>query len=327
MYSKIEDLSIELWLEIFTYLKIRHQFNAFFNLNKRFNQILLSYQNHFTLKNNNEDTQYLLKYVIPYLTHHNNVSGLRLEKTNKIDLIYNTKLLYFPCLTTLFIHRLHITKDFLNLFEQNSIHLRYLNISSIVSGNKILLYQLLEKILLLSNLQICHLRLGISMSTNQLQISSKSSIKNLKLIGTYENLFIDRLIILLQYLPYLQSLHIITNQINFSSTKNICCLVPISNFTLNISEFNISFVQLTNFLLCVTPNVQEFKIICRNSIQNINYLNYQEWKIFIQSLSYLKKLTLDIHRSNNIDEQIWNKKCEILNNLMIENHIILHIGK
>ncbi|CAF2713658.1 unnamed protein product [Rotaria sp. Silwood2] len=330
MHSKIEYLSIELWLEIFTYLKIRHQFNAFFNLNKRLNRILLSYQVHFTLKNNDEDTQYLLKYVLPYLTQQENVTGLRLENTNKVDLISNAKSLYFPRLTTLFLHRLHITKDFLSLFQKNSTHLRYINISSIVSGDKILLHQLLEMILSLSNLRTCRLCLGISMSPIQLRFSSKSSIKNLKLIRIYENFFIDRFIILLQCLPYLQSLHIIANQINFSSTKNtnnIYCTVPISSFTLNINKVNVSFVQFTNFMLCVTPYLQDLNFICRTSVQNLNYLNHREWMIFIQSLPNLKKVTLDIYPSNDIHEQIWNKKCQILVDLMIKNHIILRIGK
>ncbi|CAF1276754.1 unnamed protein product [Rotaria sordida] len=330
MYSKIEDLSIELWLEIFTYLKIRHQFNTFFNLNKRLNQILLSYQSHITLKNNDEDTQYILKYVSPYLIHRENVTGLRLENTNKVDLSNNAKLLYFPRVATLFLHRLHITKDFLNLFQQNSTYLRYLNISSIVSGDKIMMHQLLEIILSLSNLQTLRLGLRMSMSPIQLRISSKSPIKNLKLIGLNENFFIDRLIILLQYLPYLQSLHIITNQINFISTKNtdnISCTNSISSFTLNIHEFIVSFVQFTNFILRIIPYVQELKIICRSPVQNFDYLNHREWIMFIQSLPNLKKIILDISRNNDIDEQIWNKKCQMLIKLMIKNHIILQIVK
>jgi hypothetical protein len=83
MYSKIEDLAIELWLEIFSYLKTQHQFNAFFNLNKRLNEILFSYRTRIICKNNDEDTQYLFKYILPYLAHQENVTELRLENTTK----------------------------------------------------------------------------------------------------------------------------------------------------------------------------------------------------------------------------------------------------
>ncbi len=85
MSSKIEDLAIELWLEIFSYLKIRHQFSAFFDLNKRLNQILFSYRTQISWKNNDEDAQYLFKYILPYLTHREDITGLRLENTKKVN--------------------------------------------------------------------------------------------------------------------------------------------------------------------------------------------------------------------------------------------------
>jgi hypothetical protein len=84
MSSKIEDLVIELWLEVFPYLNIHHQFHAFFNLNKRLNEILFSYRTQISLKNNDEDCQYLFKHVLPYLTYPENVTSLRLENTNKV---------------------------------------------------------------------------------------------------------------------------------------------------------------------------------------------------------------------------------------------------
>jgi hypothetical protein len=89
MYRKIEDLSIELWLEIFSYLNILHQFNAFFNLNKRLNQILFSYRTQINCKNNDENTQYLFKHILPYLTHPENVTGLRLENTNNVKQFFD----------------------------------------------------------------------------------------------------------------------------------------------------------------------------------------------------------------------------------------------
>ncbi|CAF4381361.1 unnamed protein product, partial [Rotaria sordida] len=96
---------------------------------------------------------------------------------------------------------------------------------------------------------------------------------------------------------------------------------------LNIHEFIVSFVQFTNFILRIIPYVQELKIICRSPIQNFDYLKHREWIMFIQSLPNLKKIILDISRSNDIDEQIWNKKCQMLIKLMIKNHILLQLVK
>lgn len=84
MHTKIEDLAIELWLEIFPYLRIHHQFNAFFNLNIRINQILFSYRTYINCKNDDEDTQYLLKYILPNSSNRENVSALRLEKPKHV---------------------------------------------------------------------------------------------------------------------------------------------------------------------------------------------------------------------------------------------------
>jgi len=89
MCRKIEDLPIELWLEIFPYLNIIHQFNAFFNVNKRINQILFSYRTQINCKNNDENTQYLFKHILPYLTHSENVTDLRLENTNDVRKIFD----------------------------------------------------------------------------------------------------------------------------------------------------------------------------------------------------------------------------------------------
>jgi hypothetical protein len=330
MYSKIEDLAIELWLEIFSYLKLTHQFNAFSNLNKRINQILFSYRTHLSSKNNDEDSQYLFTYILPCLTHRENVTCLKLENTNKVtQLIDKTDLLDFPRLKTLTLHRLNITKNFLDIFQQNTTHLRYLNISSLVSGNKKYLHQLLEMIISLQNLQQCRLRLGISMSPCLLQITSKSPMKDLRLIAMNENCATNRLIILLQYLPCLQSLHIIANQLNLTpmtDSANVC-IAPISSFTLNLHQWNVSLLELTRFILTLTPHVQELKIICRTPLENLTYLNPEEWILFVQSLPNLEKLTLGIDRRNDIDEQIWTKSCQKLTKLISRYHITFRIGK
>jgi hypothetical protein len=209
-------------------------------------------------------------------------------------------------------------------------HLRYLSISPVISGDKKYLHRLLEMILSIPNLQTCRLRLGISMCLNQLKLPSTSPIKHLRLTGMNEICFIDRLILLIQHLPCLQSLHIVANQLNFVPTtnaKNMFCTVPISIFILNINELIISFVQFTDLILTLTPYVQELKIICRTLVQNLDYLNHRNWLIFIKSLPNLKKLTLDICRNTGIDEQIWDKRCQILTKLMTKNRIALRIGK
>lgn len=85
MASQIEDLSIELWLEMFSYLKLQHQFKAFSDLNKRLDAILFSYRNYLTYKNNDDDCQYLFTRLLPFLQRREEVTSLRLEKTKKVS--------------------------------------------------------------------------------------------------------------------------------------------------------------------------------------------------------------------------------------------------
>lgn len=87
MCSKFETLAIELWLEIFSYLKIRDQYNAFHGLNRRFNQFLLSNHSYISLKHGDKDTQYVIEHVLPYLTNRERVNGLRLEKIKNVSFI------------------------------------------------------------------------------------------------------------------------------------------------------------------------------------------------------------------------------------------------
>ena len=80
----IEDLPSELWLDIFTYLNIRDQLNGFFNLNTRINHFLLHYYYHLSLKNNDENSQYLFEHILPKLPSSEYISSLRLENINKV---------------------------------------------------------------------------------------------------------------------------------------------------------------------------------------------------------------------------------------------------
>lgn len=223
-----------------------------------------------------------------------------------------------------------ITKEFLTLFKKNSIHLRYLNISQVVSGDKLVLHQLLETILSIQYLQICYLRLGIGLSPFPLKRSSKGSIKELRLIGMHENFSFDRLIVLIENLPYLRKLYIVSKKIHFipeQDGNNSICTVPIVSFTLNINELNIPFTYFTNCIIRAVPYVEEIKIKCRTPLTTLDYLNVHDWINFAKSLSRLCKITIDISRGNAIDEQIWTNKCQSLLKKMVRNHIDLRIGK
>lgn len=78
----IEDLPPELWLDFFSYLNIQDRFKGFFNLNTRINKFLLNYHYYLSLQSNDENSQYLLDYILPQLPHPEYISSLRLDKVS-----------------------------------------------------------------------------------------------------------------------------------------------------------------------------------------------------------------------------------------------------
>ncbi|CAF4427043.1 unnamed protein product, partial [Adineta steineri] len=146
------------WLDIFTYLNTRDQYNGFYNLNTKINQFLLDYYYHINLKHNDENSEYLCEHVLSHLTHSRYISSLRLENINQMNIFQNLTLLHFPRLYSLTLSRLHITNTILDLLRYYAPHLQFLNISLFVSNKWNVL---LESILSLPVLQICYLNLGI----------------------------------------------------------------------------------------------------------------------------------------------------------------------
>lgn len=89
MYTKLEDLVTELWLEIFPYLNIHDQFKALYNLNTRLNQILLLYRTKISCKSDDKTTECLFKYILPFQINRTNVSTLKLERTKRVRKMLN----------------------------------------------------------------------------------------------------------------------------------------------------------------------------------------------------------------------------------------------
>ena len=225
---------------------------------------------------------------------------------------------------------MEITEHILKIVQASSTSLRYIHVSSITSGTKRCMHELLETIISLPNLQSCRLRLGISMSPLPLTVSSTSPVKDLRLMGKNEHCSVDRLITLLSYFPCVQSFHITTNQlIDFPESSPPANMIqsPISNFILDLKQWNIPLSQLMNFITMITPQVKELKLICRTPIDNRDYLKHFLWTDFIQSLYYLRNFTLVIHRNSTFDEQIWNRNCQILTKQLIKHGINFHLDQ
>jgi len=87
----IEDIPCELWLDTFIYLNIQQRFNGFFNLNQRINQLLMNYQYYLSLKNNDENSQYVFQHILPQLSHPEYILRLRLENIKQVSLFIHKR--------------------------------------------------------------------------------------------------------------------------------------------------------------------------------------------------------------------------------------------
>ena len=85
MPTSIEDLSVELWLEAVKYLNLRYQFQAFAGLNTRLDRILLSHRHTIQWRDNNEDSQQLLKHVLILPAARENIVNVWLENTKRVS--------------------------------------------------------------------------------------------------------------------------------------------------------------------------------------------------------------------------------------------------
>lgn len=243
--------------------------------------------------------------------------------------MYPIDLLYFPCLTRLALHRLDITEHIVKIVQESSAHLRFIHVSSLVSGNKKTLHHLLETILSLPKLRTCRLRTGIAMSAFPFTISSTSPMEDFKLLGKNEHCTIDRLTNLLSYLPCLQSLQIVASEFNSTaeSTTHPVVKAPISNFILNLNLWNIRLLELHRFISTIAPHVKHLTLISRSPMENVDHLHPLIWPEFVESLHYLQKLTLIIHRHTSVNEQSWDKNCRLLTKRIHKRGITFHIDQ
>ena len=85
MPTGIEDLPVELCLEVFTYLDVRYQFQAFARLNTRLDRILLSHRHTIKWRDNNEDSQLLLEHVLHLPAVRENIVNVWLENTKTVS--------------------------------------------------------------------------------------------------------------------------------------------------------------------------------------------------------------------------------------------------
>ena len=160
------------------------------------------------------------------------------------------------------------------------------------------------------------------MKSESLTGRSVSSIRTLYLNGPAEICFVDRLLILLQHLPNLHSLNILTKELTAPPAPAVQCTSPISTLTLKLHDFSIPAIgSLTSAL----ADLAVLTIVCRQSIENVSFLDRQPWLTLIDTSPKLKEVTLHLHRSNALDEKAWQKAEQRLTRSLAQHDVTLRL--
>ncbi|UJR14719.1 hypothetical protein I4U23_001712 [Adineta vaga] len=298
-----EDLPPEVWLNIFAYLNSREQFKGFFNLKLSINSLLLDYIHHVKVKENDEDSQYVLDHILPRISQSNYVSSLRLESIHKMNIFQNIHFFYFPNLRSLTLCHLHITNDILNLLRYYSPYLEYLDVSSFVSNRWI---QLLESILSFTKLQICYLNLNMILC--RMKSLFQSPVKHLTLLSTSRTCSLKNITTFLNHFHSLDSLHIECSKIINDEVMNTKP-ISLSYFYLQVNSLPELFTDFMLFLTTTISRVEKLHIKCCQAISNFVYVKIIYWIKLIDSLDNLNELILFFRPNNKIIEKTWNRRC------------------
>ncbi|CAF4256387.1 unnamed protein product, partial [Adineta steineri] len=305
----LESLANELLLDLFQYLSSANLLDTFYNLNNRFNSLLLHHFQNYDL-----DFQSISKNDFNIMCRHlsfisNQVTSLHLsdrhDTPGQIDQFcsFGCTLHQFIYLQSLSIYHLH-SEDTMNTLLLSLPHLSL--ISDITFKECSFSYDetnsqtFVNIIWNLPKLINCHLDIQFKPQTH-FPVSTVLS-------STIESLFItdinpqnSQLTLLFENTPYLRNLSI-DFHLNFSNESPI--LITTSIITLNVSFFMIEDQILVN-LFHIMPNLLQLKVDLPDT-----YIDGQTWERLIEK--YLPQLkNFQFRMNDELDDDDTDQKEEI----------------
>ncbi|CAF2662233.1 unnamed protein product [Rotaria sp. Silwood2] len=311
----IENLSNELLYKIFDYLDVNELFEAFSNLNYRFEQLLNSPLLLFKMK----------FHLTSYLLYTNFYEQMKLINKYQIYSLY----VYLPLRNNLFFSSLCINSSFTNL--------KFLTLNEVQPDVLLVVLSTLSNIPRLSSLTINNFNIlkystdiyrivfnlpllkyfKFSTSNSDLLISlptrTDEQYSSIKYLVIDHHCTLDEIGLLTSYTPQLDRLYVnkvAKNLHNFSGIN----LYHLNSIYLNI--YNITFNELEIFLIKIYSNLKTLSMKCSNDTM---FLNTHRWELLIMNyypelekfyLKYCDRISNDGFYKEKIDlsSSFWIKK-------------------
>ncbi|CAF3820229.1 unnamed protein product [Rotaria sordida] len=279
-FTQIEDLSNEIFFEIFDYIEYNDLFNAFLNLNNRFQNLLnypflrlklhIDHQPEFAVQ------KYYTEFVIP-----NKYRIVSLYLHDQLDIISQSSLdnnnSSFSRLESLVLNQVQCQK-LISIFPILTSLPRLFSITINFIDNTIDLTEIYRLIFLLPYLK----KVELSARRNSLMISLPmntyehySSIKHLIIKHVC---YVEELIVLLPYTPRLTHLTCIELSKQYQDIERMQSIMMenLTSITLNICD-----VQFDEFEIFIKKICKQLRILSIDKIQDIAYLNANRWEQLI----------------------------------------------
>ena len=289
----IESLSNELFYEIFDYLDSCDVFNAFFNLNTRFQQFLNNPSFLFKIYRFSTSERTFRRYCRQLITpNKHKILSLHLYDQVLINL--------FSTLCSVDLSYSRLESIVLNGIKWNQLlpllidcmklpRLFSLNIRLIGPYDELDdVYQCIFKLPFLKYIKVS---VVIDNTIGLLPISTSEQISTIQYLNINHKCTLDELFVLLSYTSHLHHLtceRLSQSEITFSCVLSNLIHVSITDCNLNFDEFEILIKQICSKL-------QVLRVI--NRFEDVAYLHADRWeRLITQYIPHLRKFNFEFHK-------------------------------
>jgi len=292
----IEDLSNEIFYEIFEYIECYDLFNGFLNLNNRFENLLnypflsLKINLSFALKTRIDN--YYTQFIIP---NKHRIVSIGLD--DRSDIITTSSSLNiidssFNRLESLVLHRVR-PKEFISLFPMLTSLPRLCSITIHFDNNLVNLTKIYRLIFLLSALKKIEISAEKYTLVMPLLTNTSEQYSHIKRLIINHVCHIKELLILLSYTPLLTHLTCIELT---QEDQRILRVISIKMLNLTSITFNICNTKFNELEIFIEKIGRQLRILCINTFQDVAYLDATRWeRVISQQMPYLRIFKFEYH--------------------------------